>query len=72
MKKEKMDLKREITKTKKREKIVIHNVDGTTEEYKTGILFTLEEINFKGDGEVKFIITPILLLCTLYFYLFYN
>lgn len=29
---------------KKREKIVIHNVDGTTEEYKTGILFTLEEI----------------------------
>lgn len=55
MKKEKMDLKREITKTKKREKIVIHNVDGTTEEYKTGILFTLEEINFKGDGEVKFI-----------------
>ena len=35
---------------KKREKIVIHNVDGTTEEYNTGILFTLEEIEgIKGE-----------------------
>ena len=46
---------KEVTKTKKREKIVIYNTDGTTEEYKTGILFTLDEINFKGDGEIKFI-----------------
>lgn len=36
---------------KKRKKIVIHNMDGTTEEYNTGILFTLEEI--KGiNGEL--------------------
>ena len=48
-------MEKEVTKTKKREKIVIYNTDGTTEEYKTGILFTLDEINFKGDGEIKFI-----------------
>ena len=39
-------MEKEVTKTKKREKIVIYNTDGTTEEYKTGILFTLDEINF--------------------------
>ena len=36
---------------KKREKIVIHNIDGTTEEYKTGILFTLEEIYSEVENQ---------------------
>lgn len=38
-------------KMKKREKIVIHNVDGITEEYKTGILFTLEEAFSEKEKE---------------------
>ena len=36
---------------KKREKIVIHNTDGTTEEYKSGILFTLEEVYNKEEEQ---------------------
>ena len=51
-------MEKEVTKTKKRENIVIYNTDGTTEEYKTGLLFTLDEINFKGDGGIKFLGKP--------------
>ena len=41
----------ELTKVKKRDKIVIHYEDGTTEEYKVGVLFALESIT-DNDGEV--------------------
>lgn len=38
-----------ITKTKKREKVIIKYTDGTTEEYDNGILFTLERIKNENN-----------------------
>lgn len=35
--------KTELRRAKKREKIVMHYTDGSTEEYEVGVLFALEE-----------------------------
>lgn len=39
-----MEAKHEMKKSKKREKIVIHYEDGTTEEHKTAILYHFDEV----------------------------
>ncbi|MGL5718000.1 MAG: hypothetical protein ACRCX2_33665 [Paraclostridium sp.] len=41
----------ELNRVKKREKIVMHYTDGSTEEYDTGVLFSLEKA-INEDGEV--------------------
>lgn len=38
-----------MNKTKKREKIIIKYTDGTTEEYESGILFTLERVKNENN-----------------------
>ena len=46
----------EINKTKKREKIVIHYEDGTTEDYTVGVLFGLKTVvNEEGEEVPKIV-----------------